>query len=660
MLTRHRQIVAPAAEMPLPAYEQPALANEAPAEFALIDEFAEPLENEGEAPVRTAADTPAAVTHSPPASRARDRSTTSKARENETRRRHNARHPLRFTWQMDADGHFSLGSDEFSCLIGARTAAGFGRPWRRDRRKLSGSIPPDRMREAIATRETWSGITLYWPVDGGGRLARRAVGTADLRRERANLQAIAASACAAISTASSISPSSAGSSRRRSGRSLSGRHRPAESSTLTPHIRPPARRDGRCSELPDRQPRSPMQFQHQPIWMSAVETPQNVVPFRPLGEAKSPALSPVENHAFNELARQLSARLDRRHASQTGVGCDQRGDGAAGRGARSRPRAGQVSAPASAPQRPEWLAAPEPPARGETRRDRTLLDLLPTGILIYRLDRLLYANPAFLQRIGYDSLHALEQAGGLDALYVEAGVSQASSTSEAGTPMTISASEDQPATEARLFTISWDGESALALMFAPAQGARRSPGRQPTRPRSPRPSPAPSSAAPAVAEDLAAILDTTAEGIVMFDAEGNIHACNRSAEALFGYDGEELLRHNLTDLFAPESRRAGRRISGSGQGRGRRKPARSRPRSARPRRQGRHHPAVDDHGPHPPRRPEFLRRVPRPLAGQEGREANCSRRGGWPIARRVRRPTCWRGSATSCARRSTPSSALPR
>src|SRR5262249_26967138 len=50
--------------------------------------------------------------------------------------------------------------------------------------------------------------------------------------------------------------------------------------------------------------------------------------------------------------------------------------------------------------------------------------------------------------------------------------------------------------------------------------------------------------------------DTTAEGIVMFDAEGNIHACNRSAEALFGYDGNEFIRHNLTDLFAPESRRA--------------------------------------------------------------------------------------------------------
>jgi PAS domain S-box-containing protein len=79
----------------------------------------------------------------------------------------------------------------------------------------------------------------------------------------------------------------------------------------------------------------------------------------------------------------------------------------------------------------------------------------------------------------------------------------------------------------------------------------------------PAPAPAAAVSAPpppavghAYAEDLAAILDTTAEGIVMFDAEGNIHACNRSAEALFGYDGEDFLRRHLGDLFATESQRA--------------------------------------------------------------------------------------------------------
>src|SRR6201999_3342970 len=54
-----------------------------------------------------------------------------------------------------------------------------------------------------------------------------------------------------------------------------------------------------------------------------VETPQtvvlqNVVPFRPLGETRQPALTPVENNAFDELARQLSLRLENGHPVETG------------------------------------------------------------------------------------------------------------------------------------------------------------------------------------------------------------------------------------------------------------------------------------------------------------------------------------------------------
>jgi PAS domain S-box-containing protein len=166
--------------------------------------------------------------------------------------------------------------------------------------------------------------------------------------------------------------------------------------------------------------------------------------------------------------------------------------------------------------------------------------------------------------MGYDSLHALEDAGGLDALFVEPGVSQASSASGTGTPVTISANQaaDASATsvsaEARLHTISWDDDSALALIFsrthdedaaiaaalsAPAPEAAIEPIAAPPEPQ----------AGQADAEELGAILDTAAEGIIMFDAEGNIHSCNRSAEALFGYDGAEFIAHNLADLFAPES-----------------------------------------------------------------------------------------------------------
>ncbi len=272
-------------------------------------------------------------------------------------------------------------------------------------------------------------------------------------------------------------------------------------------------------------------------------------------------MTPVENSAFNELARQLSARLESEN------------------GATAAPAASDISETVAEPvaameipepvsEQPEWLARPEPPARGETRRDKMLLDLVPVGVLIYRLDRLLYANRAFLDRIGYASLHALEEAGGLDALYVEPGVSTASSTSDTGTPVTISAgtpsSEDaspnlapSTPTDARLYTISWDDESALALICsnAPAESAGiaaaiSEPIAEPILATEP------SAVGHANAEELGAILDTTAEGIVMFDAEGNINSCNRSAEALFGYDGADLVQRNLGDLFAPESQPA--------------------------------------------------------------------------------------------------------
>jgi PAS domain S-box-containing protein len=160
--------------------------------------------------------------------------------------------------------------------------------------------------------------------------------------------------------------------------------------------------------------------------------------------------------------------------------------------------------------------------------------------------------------MGYPGLHALEEAGGLDALYVEPGVSSASSTSDTGTPVTISASQASPEhappapTEARLYTISWDGDSALALIFSPAQPEAAAIAAAITEAI---PVPEPSAVGHANAEELGAILDTTAEGIVMFDAEGNLNSCNRSAEALFGYDGDELVQHNLAELFAPESQR---------------------------------------------------------------------------------------------------------
>jgi PAS domain S-box-containing protein len=485
-------------------------------------------------------------------------------------------HPLRFLWQMDAEGRFVLGSDEFIRLMGAHTASGFGRPWHEIADKFS-LDPEGRVAQALESHDTWAGITVNWPADGGEHLPVELAGLPVYDRERNFAGFKGFGVCRDLDGLNRldalrrfelfVEPPAVQS---LSADIVEPEPEPVAKSVAEappPPIEPPEPEPTPepVAELPEpvTEANSPRTEPETPV-----ETPPNVVPFRPAGDARSlsdqrsPTLTPVENSAFNELARQLSERLERDRETIAA--------------ATAEPPAAEIT-PEPQPPEPEaphapaeWLTEPAPPAHGHSVRDRALLDLLPTGILIYRLDRLLYANPAFLARMGYAGLGALEEAGGLDALYVEPGVSPASSTSQAGTPVTISATlangeAPLPTTEAHLHTIDWDGENAHALICALPQAVVAAPVMAPpvaaetvvaapvvaeSFPYAPE---LESQAGDTDAEDLAAILDTTAEGIVMFDAEGNIHACNRSAEALFGYDGEALMQQNLVTLFAPES-----------------------------------------------------------------------------------------------------------
>jgi PAS domain S-box-containing protein len=435
--------------------------------------------------------------------------------------------PLRFVWQIDAEDRFSFVSGEFTRLIGPRAAFADGRAWREIDTEF-GLDPDNRMARVLAARETWTGVTLRWPVDGGGRLPVELSGVPVFDRQQYFAGYRGFGICRDLDGLTRLTQA-------RRAEIVPGPPPSALSADVVQSGPVGDSLDEQVTLVTNASPPETLS----PEADQALETPENVVQFRP-GDPRSPALTPVENSAFNELARQLSQRLD----AETGLTTDQR----------EPPRVEAADAdprPLSARQNPpNWLMTPPPPARGEWQRDRTLLDLMPVGVLIYRLDRLLFANPAFLERMNFSTLQALEDAGGLDALYVAPDVSRACSTSDGGTAVTISATENNAgvaaptAAEARLFTISWDNQPAHALIFS---ASRATPVAV---------MPATESAGGQIdAEELAAILDTTAEGVIMFDEEGNITACNRSAEALFGFDGEQMTQRNITNLFAPESHR---------------------------------------------------------------------------------------------------------
>ncbi len=312
------ECVAPPGDLPTPDYEQPALSGEAPAEFALVDEFAETPE----APALThlaakqsPEPPPAAATHdeTPAEANAAPDESSSQPR----------RHPLRFTWQMDADGRFSPGPDEFSRLIGVRTAAGFGRPWGEFAETL-GLDPDGQVVKAIATRGTWSGITLNWPVDGGCRLAvelsalpiydhtgkfigYRGLGVCRDVEGLARLDALRRHEF--FNNLPSEVPISSGTLVADQAMPL-----PAAEPSAGSVVAPAAGAESPAATSLDTSTRTDLD--------TPVETPsealKNVVPFRPISEVRTPVLTPVENSAFNELARQLSARLEgENHAPNT-------------------------------------------------------------------------------------------------------------------------------------------------------------------------------------------------------------------------------------------------------------------------------------------------------------------------------------------------------
>jgi PAS domain S-box-containing protein len=496
------------------------------------------------------------------------------------------RHPLRFMWQIDSEERFSLMSDEFVRLIGPHVASNLGRRWH----EIADILLLDlhgRVSAALESRETWSGIMVPWPVDGGGSLPVELAGLPIFDDERQFHGYRGFGICRDLDALDGLEA------RRR-----------AESpcSATDPTAIPDAAQSNHISAA-DKPPGSAI------LAADGAEAPGNVVQFRPAGETKFPALTAVENSAFHELARQLSARLEgdfrdaqaeavarietettprvteqlheprredpaERQLAEHHAAFSAHNQSAHNESVHEQSAYEQSAYEQSADDQPDWLTPEAPVPQGDSQRDRLLLDLMPAGVLIYRLDRLLYANEAFLSQMGYASLTALEQAGGLDALYVEPGVSSSSSTSETGMPVTITAADGSSkagrSAAARLFTISWDGDTAHALIFTPVPGAAGSvatpaapasppytqPAAAPTAPPLPQPLViAPPPAGRADAEDLSVILDATTEGILMFDAGGNIHACNRSAAALFGHDGAELVRRNLIELFAPESTR---------------------------------------------------------------------------------------------------------
>jgi PAS domain S-box-containing protein len=337
------------------------------------------------------------------------------------------RQPLRFVWQIDADGRFTLDSEEFATLTGAHVA--LGRAWT-ELSEILRLDPDGEITRALATRDTFSGITIGWPVDGDGApLTVELSGLPVFDRERRFRGYRGFGICRDLARLNELAELAA--------------------------TRPPA------APMPAMQP-------------------------------AAPESAPATDHA--------EASLTCRDAAA--------------------------------------IATEEPAPSATASAIGPVLDRVPVGILIYRLNELVYANRLFLRWTGYASVSELARAGGIESLLI-------GSVEPGEAPFTITSSQGESIPVAgRLFSVPWEGDKAFALITTPAASAPAEP---------PAESTALADAQAEIAE-LRAIADMVDDAIVVLDGELHITSANRRAATLFGPD--PLIGAPFASLFTPASRDA--------------------------------------------------------------------------------------------------------
>ena len=260
------------------------------------------------------------------------------------------------------------------------------------------------------------------------------------------------------------------------------------------------------------------------------EAQAKVLPFpsAPPPAEEKPALNARERSAFQELARELSERLKRPPAKPETAVPDDFG-------------VESVSVPAEPRREPPR----DPPKIGrDAQESRPILDRLPVGILVYRLNTLIYANRAFLEWTDYPTLEALSEAGGLDSLFIDT-KSDASSRDAIGGSKSLTIATvngKRKPVEGRLFSAVWNDENALVLVINTQAGGDLAASADNSLRRE--------------NDELRAILDTATDGVLVLDRAGRVLSANRSAQALFGYDAKQFAELSVGELLVPESRRA--------------------------------------------------------------------------------------------------------
>jgi PAS domain S-box-containing protein len=170
------------------------------------------------------------------------------------------------------------------------------------------------------------------------------------------------------------------------------------------------------------------------------------------------------------------------------------------------------------------------------------LDKIPVGLFVMQQGKPVFANRAFLDMCGHPDLESFIGAGGINQLF-DARATESGSDVRHMTIVTRNGERIPVEATFEAMTIN-DAAATLTSVRGRQDVARAAEHRALELDLL---------LARSELGELRSVLDTATDGVILLDGQGRILSLNRSAEALFGFDQNEIAGENLTVLLEPES-----------------------------------------------------------------------------------------------------------